>query len=438
MGTANTQIATYSNVTNKRIHNGFSASYATTATKCVNKGILQHVEFLEAKDRTTTNNIYYATNPDFGVGSEWNTLTVQCTGSNYVTQPITYTNIYYTTTTYDYSSLAYCSIRMPATIAAYSTVTVGLGCSWPDSTVYAGKCAIFAKQITGLNTGFVNLKYTLSFEGICGNSPTTSSSSGGSGIYGITNSGITYGIMITDSNGQLIGLQTPMNESSNSVVTNNITFSTSTSTINVYILIQTLHFQFSAGQSAAYAGFKLKATTEVISYASRYDLDTKCVQYQDINHPSGKTFTVYYGVWNNKGSNARLNNLYVQIKKTSDSSWTTIGTATLPSSLNSTTTGSVTCTLPASYDPTVQYDFRVTAGQTNSNQKWYYRWGSQSSLSSSGYSWTYYGKVQTGVCTNADGLNTHSAYSTLRNYNYSSSNLSRGRSASQAALFCIE
>lgn len=437
MGTANTQISTYSNVANKRIHNGFSATYATTATKCVIKSNLEAVEFLEAKDRTTTNNIYYATNPDFGVGSEWNTLTVQCTGSNYVTQPITYTNIYYTTATYDYSSLAYCSIRMPATIAVYSPVTVGLGCSWPDSTVYAGKCAIFAKQITGLNTGFVNLKYTLSFEGICGNSPTTSSSSGDPGIYGITNSAITYGIMITDSNGQLIVQETPMTENSNSV-TNNITFSTSTSTINVYIIIQSASFTFIAGRAATYAGFKIKATSEVISYASRYDLDTKCVQYQDIKHPTGKQFTIYYGVWNNRGSNARLNNLYVQIKKTTDSSWTTIGTAALPSSLNKSTTGSVTCTLPTTYDPTVQYDFRVTAGQTNANQKWYYRWGSQSSLTASGYSWTYYGKVQTGACTNAVGLNTDSPYSTLRNYYFSSSNLSRGRSASQAALFCIE
>ena len=437
MGTANTQIATYSNVTNKRIHNGFSASAATTATKCANKANLQRVEFLEAKDRTTTNNIYYATNPDFGVGSEFNTLTVQCTGSNYVTQPITYTNIYYTTTKYDYSSLAYCSIRMPATSAAYSTVTVGLGCSWPDSTVYAGKCAIFAKQITGISTGLVRLEYTISTEGICGNSPTTQSSSGNPALAGVSNASITAGVIVTDNNGQIIGQQTP-NTYGGNLITNSFTFSTSSSTINVYIIITSATFTFPAPQTSTYAGVKFTAKSNIISYASRYDLDTKCVQYQDINHPSGKQFTVYYGVWNNKGSNARLNNLYVQIKKTTDSSWTTIGTATLPSSLNSTTTGSVTCTLPASYDPTVQYDFRVTAGQTNSNQQWYYRWGSQSSLSSSGYSWTYYGKVQTGVCTNADGLNTHSTYSTLRNYNHSSSNLSRGRSASQAALFCIE
>ena len=437
MGTANTQIATHSNVVNKRIHNGFSASYSTTATKCVIKSNLEDVEFLEAKNRMTTNNIYYGTNGSFGSGAYSSSLTVNNTASNTTNQPITYSNVYLTTATYDYSTTAYCSVRTPYTINAYSTVTIGFNSAWPSTNEDPAKYAIFYKQLTGINTGLVELSYTLSMEGICGTSPSSTSSSGNPGMYGITSPVISYGVIVTDSNGQFIAQKTPT-AVSNANLTGNFTFSTSTSTINVYIIAVGLSFNFSAGQAATYAGFKLKATTEVKSYASRYDLDTKCVQYQDINHPTLKTFTIYYGVWNNKGSNAKLNNLYVQIKKTSETSWTTIGTATLPSSLNSTTTGSVTCTLPTTYDPTVQYDFRVTAGDTNANQSWYYRWGSQSTLSSSGYSWTYYGKVTRGVCTNADGLNTHSAYSTLRNYWHSSTTLSRGRSTSYAALFCIE
>ena len=435
MGTANTQIAKYANVVNKRIHPGFSGLASTTATKCVIKSNLEAVEFLEAKDRTVTTNPYYATPSNFGLGV---IPTLKLVNNGYTTnQPILSSNIYNTTTTYEQSSYAHCAVRATTSIAAYSSVTVTLGASWPQTTEDPGHCSMFYKQLTGIKTGLVQLSYTISFEGICGNSPTTQSSSGNLVTNGVSNASITAGAIVTDANGQIIGQRTPTSYNGN-LITDSFTFTANTSTINVYIIIPTVSFTFAAPQTSTYAGVKFRATSNVISYASRYDLDTKCVQYQDINHPSGKQFTIYYGVWNNKGSNAKLNNLYVQIKKTSESSWTTIGTATLPSSLNSTTTGSVTCTLPASYDPKLQYDFRVTAGQTNANQKWYYRWGSQSSLSSSGYSWTYYGKVQTGVCTNADGLNTHSAYSTLRNYNYSSSNLSRGRSASQAALFCIE
>lgn len=439
MGTANTQIAKYSDVANKRIHNGFSASYATTATKCVNKGILQHVEFLEAKDRTVTTNPYYATPSNFANFGSGNMAAMKLVNNGYTTnQPISALNVYNTTTTYEQSSYASCAVRATTSIAAYTSVTVTLAAGWPDHAEDPGRYSMFYKQLTGISTGLVKLEYTISMEGICGDSPTTQSSPGTPGTYGVSNASITAGVIVTDNYGQIIGQRTPSAYSGN-LITNSITFSASTSTINVYIIIAAASFTFTAGQSATCAGVKFKAKSNVISYASRYDLDTKCVQYQDINHPSGKKFTIYYGVWNNKSSNAKLNNLYVQIKKrTETSSWTTIGTAALPSSLNKSTTGSVTCTLPASYDPTVQYDFRVTAGDTNSNQKWYYRWGSQSSLTASGYQWTYYGKVQKGVCTNADGLNTHSPYSTLRNYIYSSSDLPRGRSASMAALFCIE
>jgi hypothetical protein len=435
MGTANTQIAKYENVTNKRIHNGFSASYATTATKCVTKGELKKVEFLEAKDRTTTSNIYYDINSNLGV---YTPATLKINNIATSTSSIRSSNIYKTTYTYDYTTIAQCAIRYTTSLSAYSTVNIQYASGFPENdSDNPNKYALFVKQLTGVTPGLTKLQCTLSLEGISSNSPTTQSSNGNPATYGISNPNISYAIIVTDSNGQIIAKQFPANAYSNTA-NFSITFSVSTSTIYVYLIFPSITFSFTNGQTTYYAGFSLKATTAITSYASNYDFDTKCVQYQDINHPSGKQFTVYYGVWNNKSSNAKLNNLYVQIKKTSESSWTTIGTATLPSSLNSTTTGSVTCTLPASYDPTVQYDFRVTAGETNSAQQWYYRWGSQSTLSNSGYSWTYYGKYKTGVCTNANGLNTHSSYSTLRNHAWTTTTLSRGRSASLAALFCIE
>ena len=434
MGTANTQIATHSNVVNKRIHNGFSASAATTATKCVTKERLQKVEFLEAKDRTTTSNMYYDINSNLG-----NYFPATMKINNTTTSYILSSNIYKTTYTYNYTTVAQCAIRHTTSLGAYSTVNVQYASGFPENdSDDPSKYALFVKQLTGVTQGLTKLQCTLSLEGISSNSPTTQSSNGGPATYAITNPDICYAIIVTDSNGQIIARQFPSN-AYNNTVNFSISFSVATSTIYVYLIFPSIEFSFTNGQTTYYAGFSLKATTAITSYASNYDLYTKCVQYQDINHPSGKQFTVYYGVWNNKTSNAKLNNLYVQIKKTTDSAWTTIGTAALPSSLNSTTTGSVTCTLPTTYDPTVQYDFRVTAGETNAGQEWYYRWGSQSSLSSSGYSWTKYSSsAKTGVCTNANGLNTHSTYSTLRNYQYTTSTSARGRSASQAALFCIE
>lgn len=434
MGVSNTQIATHSNVANKRIHNGFSASYATTATKCVTKERLQKVEFLEAKDRTTTNNIYYDINGNLGVLGP----TSMSINSYTVGSPLA-ANIYKTTSTYNYTTWAQCVLRHTTSISAYSTVNINFSSGFPTSdSDHPNKYAIFVKQITGVNQGYTSLQCTLSVEGLTSSSATTQSSSGGPSTYGASNINIIYGLVVTDSNGQVIAKIYPTTSYSNTI-SFNTTFSVSTSTIYVYLICPQIIFSFTAGQAATYAGFSLKATTAITSYASRYDLDTKCVQYQDINHPSGKQFTVYYGVWNNKSSNAKLDTLNVQIKKTTDSSWTTIGTATLPSSLNSTTTGSVTCTLPTSYDPTVQYDFRVTAGQTASNQEWWYRWGSQSTLSNSGYSWTQYsGSAKTGVCSTSYGLNGSTAYSVLENYSTDNGLYHYGRSASYAALFCIE
>ena len=441
MGVSNTQIATHSNVESKRIHTGFSATYATTATKCVTKERLQMIEFLEAKDRSTSSDIYYSSNNAFGTGSNIATLNInnRPAGSD---GAIKYTNLYYTTATYEAASIVQCAAYAGSSINAYGTVTVKFNSEYPDISYNLAQYAIFTKQITGVTIGLTELAYTFSVEGLIGSGSTSQSGAGSVSPYGVADGSMIYGLMIADSNGQVIATEYPREYQIGSTIgslTGSITFSTNTSTIYVYIFVPNLEFYFNAGQSGTYAGFKLKTTTKIKYLESRYDLGTKCVQYQDINHPTLKTFTIYYGVWNNKSSNAKLNNLYVQIKKTTDSTWTTIGTASLPSSLNSTTTGSVTCTLPTTYDPKVQYDFRVTAGDTNSSQKWYYRWGSQSSLSSSGYSWTKYsGSAKTGVCSNEYGLNTHSTYSTLKNYNHSSTILSRGRSAAQAALFCIE
>jgi hypothetical protein len=433
MGTANTQIATYSNVANKRIHNGFSASYATTATKCVNKGILQHVEFLEAKDRASGYVTYASYGTGSGTSSRWsNNMGVAVNGGTI--SGMTYSCMPFVTDRYAYIT---CSSTF-----YQSSVNQQVTCASNGMTYNFDKVADLVSMALCVKTIDTTAGKPTVVSLVSSPIANTSPSSGYSGSYLADISAASYSwyaIAVEPNTGIILAVSpnTYGSDDIDSAITLNFIAQSSTTTI--YIVNTGLSMTFYPSMSGTiriYAGLNISMSVNI--YQSNYDLDTKCVQYQDINHPSGKQFTVYYGVWNNKGSNAKLNNLYVQIKKTSESSWTTIGTAALPSSLNKSTTGSVTCTLPTSYDPKVQYDFRVTAGQTNSNQQWYYRWGSQSSLTASGYSWTYYGKVQTGVCTNADGLNTHSAYSTLRNYNYSSSNLSRGRSASQAALFCIE
>lgn len=420
MGTANKQIATQSNVALKRINPGY------TGTMCVTKSDITPIEFLEAKNRTSnTSASFNAINSYFG----WNDDIVMSVrhGSVSTNDTITNSDCYYSNGEISCISNDYIS---PNT----STLTyVEYGSTWPGTAAQAKYYAISKRTFTVPIGQSINLNYEFYLYG-------AQSSSIGGDVTTITPNNYSWkiGIIITDSSDTyVISTLTPGSTYGYSY-TGTLTFTSNYSSINVYVITPYIYMSYYPRSTYYYNGFKINSSMTLVYNESYYDQTYKCVQYQDINHPTDKTFTVYYGIWNNKSSNAQLDKVYAQIKKTTESSWTTIGTKSV-GNVNKSTTGSFTCTLPTNFDPTAQYDFRMCCGETRYNQDWYYRWGSQSSVTASGYSWTYVGSVKTGLCNTDAGLNQNSQYAVLYNYNYPSSwTAHRGRSTSNAAIFCIE
>lgn len=423
MGTANKQIATAANVALKRINPGY------TGTHCVTKSDITPIEFLAVNNRENTTQFY--TN----IGEYAGQMDVTSNYSSY-RQGVTAENTYTYHNSYGNNTQLYINIYAPNK-SGYTNV-VKLTSAWPSTGTACDSCALLKQRLTGLPTNrALTFNYNCYIQGTLSDS-SYANGIGGSVRYAPDTVTANLGVIVTDTNGNIIANDSP-NGYTVDTFSESFSFSTTQSVVDVYFIFPVIECSFYTSATEYYSGLCINLYTDVQYYESYYDQTYKCVQYQDINHPASKTFTIYYGVWNNKSSNAKLDNLYVQIKKSTESSWTTIGTKSLPSSLNSSTTGSVTCTLPTSFDPTVAYDFRVTAGDTSAKQKWYYRWGSQSTLTSSGYSWTTYSSsAKTGVCSTSYGLNGTSAYSVLKNHSTSSSTLHYGRSTSYAALFCIE
>lgn len=133
------------------------------------------------------------------------------------------------------------------------------------------------------------------------------------------------------------------------------------------------------------------------SLATTYDNNYKLVKYEDIGIDSSRIFAVYYGIWNDKNSTARLDYARALINTTPDgttSGWTQVGQVTLSDIAgNGTKTGTITCTLPADIDlGAQQYYLLIKVGDTLNNQDFYGGWGS----TSGGTSYTYCRKAASG------------------------------------------
>lgn len=99
--------------------------------------------------------------------------------------------------------------------------------------------------------------------------------------------------------------------------------------------------------------------------------DNQCLTKAQLTR--GSTFTIYYGIYNNKNTSAKLDYVSVQIKHGSED-WIEIGKID-PGTVSSTKTGTITCTIPSSCDLVNKgYVLRVVCGDSNSKQNWFYTW----------------------------------------------------------------
>lgn len=98
------------------------------------------------------------------------------------------------------------------------------------------------------------------------------------------------------------------------------------------------------------------------------------------------SFNIYYGIWNNKDSKARLDYVRVQIKPTGGS-WTTIGEID-PGTVSGVKTGTISCTISSSIVLQYSYQFRVYVGNTNFDRTWQFCWGNYNNIKSiASYTW---------------------------------------------------
>lgn len=426
-GKAENPIATKTDVNGIRVN-----SFSSGGTECVTVQDVRKNEFLDVKNRvknipitSITNSSYFGANQDVGIGLTRN-------GGTYLSQAVTNEHVgtYVPTTGTQYVMVnAYCN-----SINHNYLSTITYTSPWPSGST-AKYYALWEKTFTDIPEGkIITLKVNTSIEAVQADSQNNISSAS---VIKFQNVTWHIGYLITDFDDNVIFSQAPYNPYVD-YVSENITFSSPTSRIKIYCIVASVSGNFyMIDNSDYYTGFRLSISDSIEYNDSYYDSILKLAQYQDIYHVLNSQFTIYYGIWNNKSSNAKLDTIKVQIKKSTDTTWTDIGSKSI-GTLDTSTTGSITCTLPTGFDPSVAYDLRLTCGQTTYNQNWKYRWGNSAYLTTSGYTWTSYSSsAKTGVC-GPTSLNGSASTSVLANYDYSSTPGSHyGRSATYAALFQI-
>lgn len=424
-GKAENPIATKTDVNGIRVN-----SFSTTSTECATVQDIRKVEFLDVKNRvkkipitSITNSSYFGNNQNIGMGLTRN-------GGTYLSQAVTNENvgIYAPTTGTQYVMVnAYCN-----SINHNYLSTLTYTNPWPNGST-AKYCALWEKTFTDIPEGkIITLHVNTSIQAVQTDSQNNLSSAS---VIKFQNVTWYIGYIVTDFDDNVIWSQAPYNPYVDNI-SENITFSSPTSRIKLYCIVASVSGNFYMRDSSEYyVGFRLSVSDSIEYNDSYYDSVYKLAQYQDIYHLPNSQFTIYFGIWNNKSSNAKLNSVEVKIKKKSESSWTTIGTTSV-GTVKSTLTGSVNCTLPSNFNPAVAYDLCVTCGQTTYKQSWHSGWGNSSSITS-GQTFTLYSSSAKTGSTGAVDLNSSSVNSVLSNFYNSGSSTRNGRSTTRAALFRI-
>jgi hypothetical protein len=150
-----------------------------------------------------------------------------------------------------------------------------------------------------------------------------------------------------------------------------------------YIQWNTQFNQYISGYvyNGVYLYFSSYATA---SLPTRSYSSNMLVRYMDISIVKSRTFTVK--IYNNKGTQAKLDDIYAYYDTSSSetSSGAECGHLSIGNvSKNSTASYTLTLSFPASVmQSTSKYYVHIWCGYTNSNQTWSYKWGSGGSYSS--------------------------------------------------------
>lgn len=399
MGTSTNQIATRANIDSGKRKNTYYKTISAPddlLKKCPTKGEINQIEFLDVKNASTS-----VTNKSCNYNSQTDDRWSACLsiGSNGAAAgSATNPGTKYCNTNYNYGLICY----MKNTISHNSTTSllnVNFSLDRSDlinntnDKTFIMKASLFYHNITVTPGKPTKLDFDLGCIGYAYTTPaqaTFPNSTGQSYIcnYDETNSSQTcrFSIVVLDGNDECIFISdySFSNYSSSSALshmTPTINITPTTSSVTAYIIPSYLYMYFYpkvSGNLYVAAGFE--SSINVTTYDSYYDDDCKLAQYEDIGIDSARRFGVYYGVWNNKDTPARVDYARALINTTANgtaSGWTQIGQVTLSDIAgNGTRSGVITCTLPTNIDlGAQQYYLVIKVGDTLNDQDFSGGWG---------------------------------------------------------------
>jgi hypothetical protein len=386
MGTATNQIATRNDINagKRRLAYDIDKTGSYNMYKCPTKGEINQIEFLDVKNTSTvtSENTYW--NAGSAIWS-YRSMTIESystTTNSYVSGgiPITPSNYEYCPMIITNSSPGYyyhSSVSQIFNISFNASVD-DLDFNEFDNVEANSLCyktiSVTPGKYTNLRINYSTIAYA--------NTKSAQSNYSFNGVVTPQNDDKGFGIIIAlvDSNSEVIQLSDIDDFVGTSSYTN-ISFTPTTSSITIYIIPRYIDVSFYptvSGNLYVGVGFNLGVKTTI--YDSYYDTNSKLAQYEDIGEDSARKFGVYYGVWNNKSTPARVDYAKVLINTTSDTSatdWTEIGRVTLSDIAGpGYRSGVITCTLPTNVNlATTQYYLVVKVGDTLNNQDFYGGWG---------------------------------------------------------------
>lgn len=400
MGINTNQIATRNNIQNgKRKYAYYNQGLDTQMKKCPTKGEINSIEFLNVKDISTvvSNESSYWNQglASWSYGSmnlgpnntpviSYTSGGIPITPSNYENYPLIITNespgYYYHSSTENLFNISF-----------FANISEDIKFNTLDEVETYSLCykniSVTPGKYTNLSIDHIPFAYSY-IRSISDNfsiahiSEPSENTSEDMKEFGIT-------IAIADDNGEII-YKTDIDDYIGNLNYSNIYFTPTTSSITIYIIPRHIEMSFYPeiyGNLYVGVGFNLNIKKTI--YNSYYDSPNKLAKYEDVVNDDSRTFSIYYGIWNDKNSTARLNYARVLINTTPDGSasgWTQIGDDVLSNITGTTKVGKITCKLPDHINlGTTQYYILVKVGDTLNNQDFSGGWGS----TKEGTSYTY-------------------------------------------------
>jgi hypothetical protein len=383
MGTATNQIATRADINSGKRKTAYykaTSESDDSLKKCPTKGEIDQIEFLDVKNKstsTTENNTYsYVSGLNWtnsmGVGPNNSPVeSINITGTPYVVSNTNYSFILTNTSPgyyYHTSTSSAFNIKFNNSAPTASDINSVKSRALWSKTIQTAIGKRTQVKISLSTVGYAATQRITDYYNstlICSATPVN--------VLDV----ILYAYVF-DTNNELI-----YNTSIDKSNLNNalLTFTPTTSSVTVYLVPMTINLSFTPKVTGnLYVGIGFNSTITKTTYNSYYDNDCKLALYKDIGEDSARKFGVYYGVWNNKSTTARVDYAKVLINTTPDTfatGWTEIGGVTLSDIAGpGYRSGVITCTLPTNVNlATTQYYLVVKVGDTLNNQDFYGGWG---------------------------------------------------------------